>query len=104
MLEMYSFECYNCIQIDAKGDRMFVTLENIDKLYELMLDLELYVYLQGLVEFDSDGGCVFEHEFRSVVRNAQAFLFEKQLETVQKLDRLIHSKGFLIKNDDISII
>lgn len=95
MLEMYSFECYNCIQIDARGDKMFVGLENIDKLYEIVLDLQLYVYLQGLVEFDSDGSCVFKHDFKSVVRNAQAFLFEKQLEAVQKLDRLVHSDGFL---------
>ena len=74
---------------------MLVNSEIIDELYTILLDLEVLVYLQGLVEFDSDGDCVFEHEFRAVTRNAQSFLFEEQLKTVQKLDRLIHSDGFL---------
>ena len=74
---------------------MLINSEIIDELYTVLLDLEIFVYLQGLVEFDADGECVFEHEFKNVTRNAQSFLFEKQLETVQRLDRLIHSDGFL---------
>lgn len=73
---------------------MSFRVEYFDKLYEILLDLELYTYLQGLVEFDSEGESVFGHEFTAVTRNARSYLFEKQLETVKNLDKLLQSEDF----------
>ena len=73
---------------------MSLQTKYVDKLYEILLDLELCTYLQGLVEFDSDVESVFENEFNAVTKNAQSYLFEKQLEAVKNLDRLLRSENF----------
>ncbi len=75
---------------------MSIQIEYFDKLYEILLDLELYIYLQGLVEFDLDGdSAVFDHGFTPVNRNAHSYLFERQLETVKRLDKLLKVENFM---------
>ena len=75
-----------------------IKLADLDELYSVMYDLELLVYLQGLLEFDADDS-VLEHGFEFAHRNAQSFLWKKELEAVQKLSALLCKEGFCKPQD-----
>ena len=70
-----------------------IKLADVDELYSIMYDLEVLVYLQGLLEFDADDS-VLEHGFEFVHRHAQYFLWKKELEAIQKLSVLLCKDGF----------
>ena len=70
-----------------------IKLDDVDELYSIMFDLEMLVYLRGLLDFDTDGSVV-EHEFEFAHRHAESFLWERELETVQKLSSLLCKKDF----------
>ena len=70
-----------------------IKLADVDELYSIMYELEVLVYLQGLLEFDADD-TVLEHGFEFAHRHAQNFLCEKELEAVQKLSALLCKGGF----------
>ncbi len=68
-----------------------IKLADVDELYSIMYDLEVLVYLQGLMEYDDS---VFDHGFKFAHRHAQNFLWGKELEAVQKLSALLRKDGF----------
>ena len=70
-----------------------IKLADVDELYSIMYDLEVLVYLQGLMEFDADDS-VLEHGFKFAHRHAQNFLWEKEFEAVQKLSALLCKDDF----------
>ncbi len=70
----------------------------LNELYDICNDLNILVYFQGLVQYDLDCGC--DSRFEINTQNAQAYIFDRQLESVLRFKHLLEKDDFLQSLDD----
>ena len=72
-----------------------ITIENIDKLNELVFKLSMLTFLQGFIVMDDYIECGEGFEF--AFNYAREFLYEEERQTMLELNDLIKSKNFTKK-------
>lgn len=70
-----------------------IEIDKIDRLYELVNKIQVFFFLSQLISDYKD----FEisDEYKRIIRSAEYFLTENNLESVKKLNELIESEDFV---------
>ena len=68
-----------------------IKLDDVDKLYDLSLELGMLTYLQGLMCYNHTD---LAQDFEFAKNYAREVLFDKQAEVVCELRRLLEKDGF----------
>lgn len=71
-----------------------IKLKDVDELHNLSTELSVLTYLQHLYLCDFGGQIICDKEFESARKSAVYYLMDKQLETLAKLQRLLHREDF----------
>lgn len=72
-----------------------ITIENIDKLNELVFKLLMLTFLQSFIVIDDYIEC--GEGFETVSNFARDFLYDEQKKTVLEINKLIHDDRFFEK-------
>lgn len=73
-----------------------IRLEDTDKLYDILVELGVIAYLQGLVQYDAPGEDKSEDAFAFARKSAESYLLEWQMETVLKFKQLLEREDFTV--------
>ena len=71
-----------------------INLADVDKLYDILLDLEILTYLRFLVENEEKDDLI-DTTLLTAYRCAPAFLWSKQLEAVKAFRELLTREDFV---------
>ena len=74
-----------------------VKLEDIDKMEDLIDDLNVLTYLRGLVLSDGDGETDISREERDLRVSSAYYLLDLQEETVSSIRELFRKEDFITK-------
>ncbi len=70
-----------------------VKLDDIDKIGEIAIELEMLTYLQGLILTDADEE-PFCKDLASARKDAESFLWDRQLDAILDLKKLLLKDDF----------
>ena len=74
-----------------------INLDDVDRLHSICNDLNILVYLQGLVQYDCDSVC--NSSFEISTRSVTSYILDRQQEAVLKLKHLLEKDDFLQSSD-----
>lgn len=72
-----------------------VKLEDADALGQILVQLGVVTYLQGLLLYDKDGKSVLSEDLSFAHGDARNYLWDWQCETVLELKKLIEKEDFM---------